>query len=383
MRILAMTFEKPNYRYGGGLGIIQSLTSLTSFADVDYVGPEYNPSEFPNIKVKNYYFLNRSKNVFTCFIHLLRAVPTRFYTSWKKTVSKIDASKYDAVFLDFSNQDFVAKWAVKHNLKIITRVHNIEIDMTNSTKKAKQFDKYKFRAYLSSPMLKRRERNCMKISSKLLFLTSKDKARGIELYGKEIESKSMIVPVCIDRSGRKKYDNPLNYDKYILITGLLSYGANSEGIIWFLKNVWANLQKDNDFDKEYKLVVAGGNPNDEIISLCNNINNVELINTPDTMVPYFEHASLYVAPIFRGAGMKVKVAEAFSYGLNVIGTEHALIGYDESKKFSYEANDEESFKKYIKELIVKKTNKEECVEMFDNTYSIEKSAKLVKEAVEK
>lgn len=28
-------------------------------------------------------------------------------------------------------------------------------------------------------------------------------------------------------------------------------------------------------------------------------------------------------------------------------------------------------------------NKEECVEMFDNTYSIEKSAKLVKEAVEK
>lgn len=379
MKILAMTFEKPNYKYGGGLGIIQSLTSLTSFADVDYVGPQYNPEEFPNIKVRKNYFLKRSKNIFTCFLHLLMAVPTRYYSSWKKIVAKIDPKQYDAVFLDFSNQDFVAKWAKKNHLKIVTRVHNIEADMTDGTKKAKKFDKYKFRAYLSSPMLKRREKKCMKISSKLLFLTAKDKNRGLELYGENLEEKSNIVPVCIDRKGRNKYDAPFNF-KYILITGLLSYGANCEGIVWFLENVWKKLQKDNNFDKTYKLVVAGGNPNGRIIELCQKLENVELVNTPETMVPYFQYAEFYVAPIFRGAGMKVKVAEAFSYGLDVIGTEHALIGYDLGSAFSYEANDEETFISHIKTLTEKEKNTEECIKMFDNTYSMDVSAKLIEEA---
>ena len=379
MKILAMTFEQPNYKYGGGLGIIQSLTSLTSFADVDYVGPQYNPEEFPNIKVRKQYFLKRSKNIFTCFLHLLMAVPTRYYSSWKKNVAKIDPKQYDAVFLDFSNQDFVAKWAKKNNLKIVTRVHNIEADMTDGTKKAKKFDKYKFRAYLSSPMLKRREKKCMKISSKLLFLTSKDKNRGLELYGKNLEEKSNIVPVCIDRKGRNKYDAPFDF-KYILITGLLSYGANCEGITWFLENVWEKLQKDNNFDKTYKLVVAGGNPNGQIIELCQKLENVELVNTPETMVPYFQYADFYVAPIFRGAGMKVKVAEAFSYGLNVIGTAHALIGYELGREFSYEANDEQTFISHIKTLTEKEKNPEECIKMFDNTYSIDVSAKLIEEA---
>ena len=34
MKILAFTFEAPNRRYGGGIGIMQSLASLCSFADV-------------------------------------------------------------------------------------------------------------------------------------------------------------------------------------------------------------------------------------------------------------------------------------------------------------------------------------------------------------
>lgn len=45
------------------------------------------------------------------------------------------------------------------------------------------------------------------------------------------------------------------------------------------------------------------------------------------MDPYFNNAELYIAPIFDGAGMKVKVAEALSYALPVVGTSHAFEGY--------------------------------------------------------
>ena len=39
MKILAFSFEAPCKLYGGGIGIIQSLSSLCQFAEVDYVGP--------------------------------------------------------------------------------------------------------------------------------------------------------------------------------------------------------------------------------------------------------------------------------------------------------------------------------------------------------
>ena len=37
---------------------------------------------------------------------------------------------------------------------------------------------------------------------------------------------------------------------------------------------------------------------------------------------------MYVAPVFSGAGMKVKIAEALMYGIPIIASPHALIGYD-------------------------------------------------------
>ena len=62
--------------------------------------------------------------------------------------------------------------------------------------------------------------------------------------------------------------------------------------------------------------------------MASKLPDCEIIDTPPMMEPYFREADLYIAPVFDGAGMKVKVAEAMSYGLPVIGTEHAFIGYD-------------------------------------------------------
>ena len=40
--------------------------------------------------------------------------------------------------------------------------------------------------------------------------------------------------------------------------------------------------------------------------------------------------SLMVAPIPTGAGMKVKVAETLSMGLPIVGSDEALVGYDDA-----------------------------------------------------
>ena len=49
----------------------------------------------------------------------------------------------------------------------------------------------------------------------------------------------------------------------------------------------------------------------------------------EDLSPYYERATLVIGPIFEGAGMKVKTAEALSYGKVFIGTDESLIGYKE------------------------------------------------------
>ena len=109
----------------------------------------------------------------------------------------------------------------------------------------------------------------------------------------------------------------------MIITGSLWYGPNYDGIKWFLDEVFPKINKD------ISLIIAGGSPNDELKSrVQNNQGRIMLIDSPKDMDAYFRKASLSVAPVFDGAGMKVKVAEALSYGLPVVGTSHAFTGYD-------------------------------------------------------
>ncbi len=372
MNIICFTFEAPTKKYGGGIGIIQSLSSLTGFADVTYVGPYFSRDEFCNIKLKKAYFLKDNNSIPVKAFNLFRGVTTKYYQEWKRTVKKINPKEYDLVYVDFSYNDYIIDWAHKNNLKTIVRVHNIEKDMSYFSAHGKTHDKYWLRNVINGRIIANREKKVMNSADALVFLTKIDYRRGIRLYGENIKKKSYIIPVCIDNDNNDNLERYLLDDKYILATGSLYYGPNSEGIIWFLDNVWSELKKEK---LSYYLVVAGGNPTEELKNKIRNVCDCVLIESPDDMAPYFKGASLYVAPVFSGAGMKVKVAEALSYGLKVIGTKHALIGYDEIEDFCIKVNTADEYINEIKKHIWDNTYiyKDECMDSFNKLYSIKRS----------
>ena len=101
------------------------------------------------------------------------------------------------------------------------------------------------------------------------------------------------------------------------------------------------------------------------------------------MEVYFRKADIYIATVFDGAGMKVKVAEALSYGLPVIGTPHSFIGYEEIQCGKYISNSKEEFVKNI-EIAVQRVSEEEqkqIVEEFNNFLSMDTSINRYKEYI--
>lgn len=59
--------------------------------------------------------------------------------------------------------------------------------------------------------------------------------------------------------------------------------------------------------------------------------NVKVLGTVDDLAETYRNVDVVVEPILTGSGMKVKTAEALMHGKEIIGTEEALVGYEELK----------------------------------------------------
>lgn len=382
MKVLCVTFEAPSRMYGGGLGIIQSLESLSANAEIDYVGPFYQKEEFEKIRVRNYYFLEEEHSFAKKVLNLLRGVPVRFYNAWKRNIAQINFDEYDIVFVDFSYNDFVLKQAKKYGKKTLVRVHNIERDMVSNTIRTWVMNKYWIRSLINGWIIRYREKRALRMADGIIYLTREDMKRGGTLYGEDLNKKSAIIPVCLDKPGTGETESVQK--NHVLATGSLYYGPNAIGIKWFIKNVWRSIQRE-ELLPDTKLFVAGRQPDSEMITLCEETANCVLIDSPERIEPYFESAILYVAPIFSGAGMKVKVAEALSYGLPVIGTHHALIGYEDAVGYIWEADDPNTFKNLVIATLkaCDKDMRSNCIAMHDTNYSMNRSRKSFGEIIER
>lgn len=312
MKILAITFEAPSNKSGGGIGILQSLKSLLSCGEVDYIGPDFNHSlidGFKSITVLSY-----SNNIGDRAYSMLHGITNGYYRSWKTVSKSVEWDKYDVVSVEFTRFFFVVKEAKLHDKPVIIRMHNVEKDYFHNLFKRKKTITSKIREIVYS----RNERKCVKFGDAIITLTDDDSRRTVELYGSEIKNKIFVNPVCVE-------DNYLHMcDRHdFLITGSFWYGPNADGVLWFLNEVW------NEFrNSKSQLIIAGANPNPDIINAVSKYSNVGLVTDPEEMSDYFRRSKYYVAPIFSGAGMKVKIAEAMMHGLPILASRHALIGYN-------------------------------------------------------
>lgn len=379
-RILHISFEAPSRRSGGGLGILQSLISTSEAGIVDYVGPEFDALEFPEISINKFIFLEKEKSIIKKIKSLFLGVSMGSYYPWIDASKSINLSSYDVVYIDFSRHDYIVKWAKQHQKPVIVRVHNIEQDYFKRVVCSKGDVKVRVASIIKYLSMKKREKYCMKHSDKLLFLTETDLSRADELYKvKSNDNSSQIMPVCISKNQRSDLHTDID-NKYFLITGSLWYGANADGVMWFIDKVW---KQSAELFQGYTLVIAGARPNDEIKKMCINSAKCILVDTPDDMTPYFNDASIYIAPVFDGAGMKVKVAEAMSYGLPVIGTKHAMIGYEKSFGVNKVITSAEECSAAMKEIYgnIQWFDKNHVIKVFNDNYDISVSIQIVKDSI--
>ncbi len=122
-----------------------------------------------------------------------------------------------------------------------------------------------------------------------------------------------------------RHDN----DETIIFLGKMDYEPNVTGVTYFVKNIYPELRIKHP---QLKFKIVGARPAPEITAL-KNIGGIEVTGYVESTVPYFQNATVVVAPMLSGAGVQNKIIQAMSYGCCVatttIGAEGVVLTGDD------------------------------------------------------
>ena len=260
------------------------------------------------------YHIKSNKNFMAYFSLLFLFFPGVTLRHIQEIKHKCRTEHYSLIFLDASLFGCIAKHLKKTGFgKIIVFFHNCESDYFRMLAEKNRIKLFYFFYALHS------ERQSIKYADAIVTLNKRDQKRIEQKYNRKSE---YIIPVTFENQVVLR-GNPLNSDARkrhnILFVGSF-FLPNYEGIKWFVEAVLPSLPANLQIvGKGFEIV------KDELESKSK---KVEVIGTVSSIEPYYLGASCVIMPIFDGAGMKVKTAEALMYGKSIFGTREAFEGYE-------------------------------------------------------
>ncbi len=127
------------------------------------------------------------------------------------------------------------------------------------------------------------------------------------------------IPICVDPQSVTPV-NPKSGSTDVLHLGTMFWMPNIEGVLWFTRQVWPIIAASTS---QATLTIAGKNPPAEIRALCSNGASDSTIKVTGYIAdpqPYLEQAGVFIVPLLSGGGMRVKIVDAWCWGLPVVST---------------------------------------------------------------
>lgn len=153
------------------------------------------------------------------------------------------------------------------------------------------------------------------------------------------KGRATVTPIGMDPGDYRADPNSYHRDISISFIGSLDWMPNTEGLQWFLDNVWHKLLQR--FPK-LTLHIAGRNTPDSIRRI--KLPNVKIYGEVPNASEFINEHSVMVVPLLSGSGMRAKILEGMALGKVVVTTSMGLEGIDaEDRKEVLVADSVEEF----------------------------------------
>lgn len=355
-KLLFVTAFVPNPAAAGEKVSMLLIEDLSKHYDVDLAYFKYkNLSEYkptvPGInilRVENITTLSKLWGMLhVCFLYPLFA--TRYSPSFKRWLyQQVNKVHYDYLIFDHSQMLYYAKKMKTESFKIL-----FSQDVMYQRV-------YRTHGKFMTWWVKKTENYCLHQANSVCFAPSKKDADLIEnLYGIHSEYSMPYMDDNVHAALTETVTNELAF------MGKWSRADNVDGVKWFFEKVAPLI------NKKVKVVVYGKNFPEHVINNANPSNvDVEITGFVDNPYPRIANSLALLAPIFTGAGIKVKVLEALGCGTPVVGTNVAFEGISEEyKDFMLLAETPKAFADAINNISFSVEQRKAMKEKFLETYS--------------
>lgn len=334
-KILFLTAYVPNKASAGEKNTMLMLNDLASSYDVDLVYYKYDDEESYQPERENVNVVMELHN--SIIVKLLNFIrypivhPTfsiRFDRRVLRQIKKLmKKSNYKAIILNHSNMFLYGKYLDSKIPKLLF-CHDVIAQrvLRSSSLLVAKFCIHSERLLLEQP------------NAHIFSFSQKDCDLIEKIYGKKAN-------VNLDYIDEKIINvEPKKIEDYFVLFGDWRRKENSLGALWLLNTIGELLHND------IKIKIIGRQfPMDQVKQSNKiTIDNLGFVDNPYDII---SQSKALISPLFRGAGIKVKVIESLACGTPIIGTEIAFEGLpQEFDDFMILAKTPEEYVQAIEEI---------------------------------
>ena len=154
----------------------------------------------------------------------------------------------------------------------------------------------------------------------VLTVTAEDREHLLALFGTaesaEARHKFTVVPICVDPEAVRPVARAWDGPPTILSLGTMFWPPNIAGVQWFAHEV---LPRVHAAVPEARFVALGKGPPPEVTRLASDP-RIEVTGYVVDPAPYLAAADVFVVPLHAAGGMRVKILDAWLWGVPIVST---------------------------------------------------------------
>jgi glycosyltransferase involved in cell wall biosynthesis len=156
------------------------------------------------------------------------------------------------------------------------------------------------------------ERNACGRFDRVVWVTDEDRRAVLPSAGDRVGCDA-VIPIATDpvMRPRLRRERPFR----VTFLGGLHWPPNSEGVSWFVEHVWPRVARE--VPSAVLTVIGKGG---EKVPGLQSVTRAEVTGYVADPARYLAETAVFVVPLMSGAGMRVKILDAWCWGLPIVST---------------------------------------------------------------
>jgi len=256
----------------------------------------------------------------------------------------ISHKKFDIIHADHTCMAPLGLYAGRiAKIPVGLRLHNIEHTIWQRyAEDLLVFNPKKYYVLQQASILKKAEADIINKVDVNFAITQPDKEKALSLAP---NANVVVASAGVNPEEWKPDETIARNSKEIILATTYHWVHNVNGLKWFLNNVFPIIQSEIH---DIKLTLIGKEAPDWLLNY--KTKGVNVLGYVDRVKPYYNSASINIAPLFVGGGIRIKILEAMAMELPVVATSQAAEGISRECKGLFIADSKEDFAKKIIQL---------------------------------